>query len=193
MLWQNLPPTHKLPDAAAVARLRDLVRSPAVKSALLHSNDTFLAFVLRAVEFVLADQFRADREIIDHLWDVLDDPGSILCRPASKLGCDGVAAELCQLAQTSGTCRPGLDRGPQCSIHLSLECGRRSACAPIRQGVARFAVGRDPGQFDAHRRRSERCHPHDPYGICTGKRPRHRRCGAKLGATRWQSHRLHEF
>jgi hypothetical protein len=27
--------------------------------------------VLRAVEFVLADQFRADREIIDHL-DVLD-------------------------------------------------------------------------------------------------------------------------
>jgi hypothetical protein len=56
LLWQNLPPTHKLPDAAAVARLRDLVRSPAVKSALLHSNDTFLAFVLRAVEFVLADQ-----------------------------------------------------------------------------------------------------------------------------------------
>src|SRR6266540_290687 len=27
LLWQNLPPTHKLPDAAAVARLRDLVRS----------------------------------------------------------------------------------------------------------------------------------------------------------------------
>jgi hypothetical protein len=23
---------------------------------------------------VLADQFRADREIIDHLWDVFDDP-----------------------------------------------------------------------------------------------------------------------
>jgi hypothetical protein len=74
LLWQNLPPTHNLPDAAAVARLRDLVRSPAVKTVLLHSNDTFLAFVLRAVEFVLADQLRADREIIDHLWDVLDDP-----------------------------------------------------------------------------------------------------------------------
>src|SRR6266550_102013 len=28
--------------------------------------------LLRAVEFVLADQFRADCEIIDHLWDVLD-------------------------------------------------------------------------------------------------------------------------
>src|SRR6266487_824501 len=39
LLWQNLPPTH--PDAAAVARLRDLVRSPAVKTVLLHSNDTF--------------------------------------------------------------------------------------------------------------------------------------------------------
>jgi hypothetical protein len=74
LLSQNLPPTHNLPDAAAAARLRDLVRSPAVQSALLHSNDTFFAFVLRAVEFVLADQFRADRETIDHLWDVLDDP-----------------------------------------------------------------------------------------------------------------------
>ena len=38
------------------------------------TENGFLAFVLRAVEFVLADQFRADREIIDHLWDVLDDP-----------------------------------------------------------------------------------------------------------------------
>ena len=74
LLWQNLPPTHNLPDAAAVARLRDLVRSPAVQSALLHSNDTFFAFVLRAVEFVLSDQFRSDREVIDLLWDVLDDP-----------------------------------------------------------------------------------------------------------------------
>src|SRR6266566_9340389 len=74
LLWQNLSPTHNLPDAAAVARLRDLVRSPAVQSALLHSNDTFFAFVLRAVEFVLSDQFRSDREVIDPLWDVLDDP-----------------------------------------------------------------------------------------------------------------------
>src|SRR5256884_6936235 len=55
-------------------QLRDVHQSPAVKSALLHSNDTFLAFVLRAVEFVLSDQFRADREIIDHLWHVLHDP-----------------------------------------------------------------------------------------------------------------------
>src|SRR5262245_62878219 len=28
---------------------------------------------------------------------------------------------------------------------------------------------------------------------CTGQRPGHRGCGAKPGASRWQSHRLHEF
>jgi hypothetical protein len=37
LLWQNLPPTHNLPDAAAVARLRDLVRSPAVKTVATRS------------------------------------------------------------------------------------------------------------------------------------------------------------
>jgi hypothetical protein len=29
LLWQNLPPTHGLPDASTVMRFRDLVRSPA--------------------------------------------------------------------------------------------------------------------------------------------------------------------
>ena len=28
LLWQNLPPTHNLPDAAAVARLRDIRAFP---------------------------------------------------------------------------------------------------------------------------------------------------------------------
>jgi hypothetical protein len=74
LLWQNLPPTHDLPDAATVIRFRDLVRSPAVQSALERSSDTFLAFTLRAVERVLLDQSRTDREIISRLWDVLDDP-----------------------------------------------------------------------------------------------------------------------
>jgi type 1 fimbriae regulatory protein FimE len=50
------------------------VRSPAVQSALERSSDTFLAFALRAVERILADQSRTDREIISRLWDVLDDP-----------------------------------------------------------------------------------------------------------------------
>jgi hypothetical protein len=29
LLWQNLPPTHNLTDAATVMRFRELVRSPA--------------------------------------------------------------------------------------------------------------------------------------------------------------------
>ena len=54
LLWQNLAPTHKLPDATTVMRLRDLVRSPAIQSALERSSDTFAAFTLRAVERVLS-------------------------------------------------------------------------------------------------------------------------------------------
>jgi len=41
---------------------------------LLHSSDTLLAFALRAVEHVVADQSQTDREIITRLWDVLEDP-----------------------------------------------------------------------------------------------------------------------
>ena len=74
LLWQNLPPTHSLPNATTVTRFRDLVRSPAVQSALERSSDTFPAFALRAVERVLADRSRTDREIISRLWDVFDDP-----------------------------------------------------------------------------------------------------------------------
>jgi hypothetical protein len=73
LLWQNLPPAHSLLDVTTVMRFRDLVRSPAVQSALERGSDTFPAFALRAVERVLADQSRTDREIISRLWDVLDD------------------------------------------------------------------------------------------------------------------------
>src|SRR5215472_11780963 len=48
LLWQNLAPTHKLHDATTVMRFRDLVRSPAIQSALERSSDTFAAFTLRA-------------------------------------------------------------------------------------------------------------------------------------------------
>src|SRR5215813_10344548 len=73
-LLRNLPPMHNLPDAATVARVRDLVRSPAVQSALERSSDTFLAFALRAVEHVVANQSRTDRETLSRLSDILDDP-----------------------------------------------------------------------------------------------------------------------
>jgi hypothetical protein len=74
VLWQNAPVTHNISDAVTVARLRDLVASPALQSTLHRSGDTVLAFVLRGVELVVADQSRTDREIIGRLWDVLDEP-----------------------------------------------------------------------------------------------------------------------
>ena len=67
LLWH----THDLPDAVKVVRLRKFVRSPAIQSALQRSSDTLLAFTLRAVELVIADQSRTDREMIRRLWDIL--------------------------------------------------------------------------------------------------------------------------
>src|SRR5262249_1238867 len=51
--------------------LRKFVRSPMVQSALQHSSDKLLAFTLRAVELVIVDQSRTDREMIGRLWDIL--------------------------------------------------------------------------------------------------------------------------
>jgi hypothetical protein len=73
LLCQNLPPTHNLTDAAAVLRLRELMRSPSIQSALERSSDTLIAFAFRAVDRVLCDHSRPHRETINLLWDVLDD------------------------------------------------------------------------------------------------------------------------
>jgi hypothetical protein len=67
LLRQNLPSTHNLTDAAAVMRFRELVRSQAIRSALL-------TFALREVERVISDQSRTNRETINQLWGILDDP-----------------------------------------------------------------------------------------------------------------------
>jgi hypothetical protein len=64
LLWQNFPPMDKLPDGAAVTQVRELVQSPFIRSTLMRSSDTFLAFVLREVEFVVADQSQTDKQII---------------------------------------------------------------------------------------------------------------------------------
>ena len=64
LLRQNLPPTHNLTDAATVMRFRELVRSQAIRSALERSSDTLLTFALRAVERVISDQSRTNRETI---------------------------------------------------------------------------------------------------------------------------------
>ena len=74
LLLQNLPPAHNFTDAATVMRFRELVRSQAIRSALERSSDTLLTFALRAVERVISDQSRTNRETINQLWDILDDP-----------------------------------------------------------------------------------------------------------------------
>jgi hypothetical protein len=74
LLRQNLPLTRNLTDAAAVLRFRELVRSQAIRSALERSSDTIFALALRAVEQVVSDHSRTNRETINRLWDVLDDP-----------------------------------------------------------------------------------------------------------------------
>ena len=74
LLRQNLPPRHNLGDAAIVLRFRELVDSPAIRSALERGSDTLPAFALRAVERVLCDHSRPHRETLNLLWDVLDDP-----------------------------------------------------------------------------------------------------------------------
>jgi hypothetical protein len=73
LLSQNLPPAYNLPDAATATRVRELVHSPSIRSALERSSDTLLAFALRAVERVVSDQSQTNRETINRLWDILDD------------------------------------------------------------------------------------------------------------------------
>ena len=67
LLWHR----YDLPDATKVVRLRKFFRSPTVQSALQNSGDTLLASTLRAVELVVADQSRTDREMIGQLRDIL--------------------------------------------------------------------------------------------------------------------------
>jgi hypothetical protein len=67
LLWH----TYDLPDAMKVVRLRKFFRSPTVQSALQRCSDTLLAFTLRAVERVIADQSRTDHEMIRRLWEIL--------------------------------------------------------------------------------------------------------------------------
>jgi hypothetical protein len=74
LLWENLPPTHNLLAAVTVTRVRELVHLPSLQSALQRSSDTFLTFALRAVEQVVANRSQTDRQIINRLWDILDDP-----------------------------------------------------------------------------------------------------------------------
>jgi hypothetical protein len=62
---------------------------------LERSSDTFLAFTLLAVERVLTDQSRTDREIISRLWDVLDDLNQALgLRQNSRISSDHIQRDI---------------------------------------------------------------------------------------------------
>jgi hypothetical protein len=66
--------TPDLPEAMKVVRLRKFVRSRTVQSAMQRCSDTFLAFTLRAVELVIADQSRTDRDMLRQLCEILNNP-----------------------------------------------------------------------------------------------------------------------
>ena len=69
-LWHR----YDLPDAMKVVRLQTFVGSPTVQSAMQRCGDTLLAFTLRAVELVIADQSRTDHEMLRRLCDILNNP-----------------------------------------------------------------------------------------------------------------------
>ena len=75
ILRANLPQARNLSDDQAVKSLRAIVRTPQVRQALEHGNDTALCFVLRACKFrILSDDDQPNRTTINRLWDVLDEP-----------------------------------------------------------------------------------------------------------------------
>jgi hypothetical protein len=100
LLRQNLPPMRNLTDAATVLRLRDLVRSPSIRSALDGGSDTLVAFAWRAVERALCDHSRPHRETIELLWDVLDEP-----HLNKALGTSGKLLDLAVGRMTAGAMR----------------------------------------------------------------------------------------
>jgi hypothetical protein len=74
LLRQNLPQGHNLTDVATVLRLRELIGSPSIRSALDRSSDTLFAFALRAIERIISDHSQTNRETIYRLWEVLENP-----------------------------------------------------------------------------------------------------------------------
>ena len=71
ILWTNLPPTDNLSDEAAVQAIRNIVRTPGVKRAVEHGNDTALTFVLRATNQIVSGT-RPARDTVNMLWAILD-------------------------------------------------------------------------------------------------------------------------
>jgi hypothetical protein len=71
LVWENLRPTT---DAATVLRLRELVHSPSVRSALERGTDGLPTFALRDVARVLTDQSQTLGETLARIRKLLDQP-----------------------------------------------------------------------------------------------------------------------
>ena len=67
ILWTNLARS----DEAAVQAIRNIVRTPGVKRAVEHGNDTALTFVLRATNQIVSGT-RPARDTVNMLWAILD-------------------------------------------------------------------------------------------------------------------------
>jgi hypothetical protein len=71
LAWHNL---RSKTDAATVLRLRELVHSPSVRSALERGSDTLPAFALREVARVLSDESQTHRPTMARIRNILDEP-----------------------------------------------------------------------------------------------------------------------
>lgn len=71
VLWDALPLNR--PDAA-IDRIRTLLWSSRVNSALSKASDTLHVFALRAAQRAVADRSRNCAVVVNALWAILDDP-----------------------------------------------------------------------------------------------------------------------
>lgn len=72
ILWDSLPPDHRRADA--VIRLKKLLGTRKLKSALAKSSDTLFSFTVREANKIVGDRRAWPDKIISELWTVLDDP-----------------------------------------------------------------------------------------------------------------------
>jgi hypothetical protein len=72
ILWEALPPgTSRGPT---IVKLKELLWSPEISTALAASSDNYLAFAVRESRVALADATASSDKIISTLWAILDDP-----------------------------------------------------------------------------------------------------------------------
>jgi hypothetical protein len=87
VLFDNLPPAARVPDMTAVIAIRALITTPTAETALEKGSDTERAFALRAIKRLLSDSTRPPREVIEQLWQVIDEldrkKGPLRTRPAA--------------------------------------------------------------------------------------------------------------